>query len=381
MARDSSTGDEDLFFQEYDCSDYSDTSSETSQDEQVTEEEAARLKEFPTFDMQKVLRKQLDSKKAKAKAKGKEINVPIEDEKLGYLDHGDPTYSCDQCGAIFSKGKNAQTAKKKNEFRNKIIEELMYMLREVNPYVEVFRMAKDRIEANGAEPFHMRIIRDRPGKDARTYNTPTASEVAALIPGDFHLEMPERDIILEEKPTGKLQRISEIHTSYLALQYPLVFPYGEDGFRIRQRRYSQDSKGAPKQKQSMRQFFAYRIMERLNESQTLLLSKRLFQQFLCDAFTMIESNRLSFIKYNQSKLRSMDHDSLKAMLNEGSKDMGEQGNKILLPASFVGGPRYMQQQYYDAMATCKHFGFPDLFITFTCNPKWPEITRFLRKGT
>ncbi|CAA7014726.1 unnamed protein product [Microthlaspi erraticum] len=226
----------------------------------------------------------------------------------------------------------------------------MYMLREVNPYVEVFRMAKDRIEANGAEPFHMRIIRDRPGKDARTYNTPTASEVAALIPGDFHLEMPERDIILEEKPTGKLQRISEIHTSYLALQYPLVFPYGEDGFRIRQRR--------------------------LNESQTLLLSKRLFQQFLCDAFTMIESNRLSFIKYNQSKLRSMDHDSLKAMLNEGSKDMGEQGNKILLPASFVGGPRYMQQQYYDAMATCKHFGFPDLFITFTCNPKWPRSPDF-----
>lgn len=59
---------------------------------------------------------------------------------------------------LCSKGKNAQTAKKKNEFRNKIIEELMHMLREVNPYVEVFRMAKDRIETNGAEPFHMRII-------------------------------------------------------------------------------------------------------------------------------------------------------------------------------------------------------------------------------
>ncbi|XP_024004882.1 uncharacterized protein LOC112082028 [Eutrema salsugineum] len=31
------------------------------------------------------------------------------------------------------------------------------------------------------------------------------------------------------------------------------------------------------------------------------------------------------------------------------------------------------------MATCKHFGFPDLFITFTCNPKWPEITRHLQR--
>jgi len=31
------------------------------------------------------------------------------------------------------------------------------------------------------------------------------------------------------------------------------------------------------------------------------------------------------------------------------------------------------------MTTCKHFGFPDLFITFTCNPKWPEITRFVKE--
>ena len=31
------------------------------------------------------------------------------------------------------------------------------------------------------------------------------------------------------------------------------------------------------------------------------------------------------------------------------------------------------------MAMCKFYGYPDLFIMFTCNPKWPEITRFLQK--
>ena len=31
------------------------------------------------------------------------------------------------------------------------------------------------------------------------------------------------------------------------------------------------------------------------------------------------------------------------------------------------------------MAMCKFYGYPDLFITFTCNPKWPEITRFLKE--
>jgi len=37
----------------------------------------------------------------------------------------------------------------------------------------------------------------------------------------------------------------------------------------------------------------------------------------------------------------------------------------------------MAQNYQDAMAIVAKFGKPDLFITFTCNPKWPEITENL----
>ena len=33
----------------------------------------------------------------------------------------------------------------------------------------------------------------------------------------------------------------------------------------------------------------------------------------------------------------------------------------------------MQGLYHDAMAVIRKLGKPDLFITFTCNPKWPEI--------
>ena len=39
-----------------------------------------------------------------------------------------------------------------------------------------------------------------------------------------------QDIILETRG-GQLQRIDELHSSYLGLQYPLLFPYGEDGYR------------------------------------------------------------------------------------------------------------------------------------------------------
>lgn len=255
---------------------------------------------------------------------------------------------------------------------------LMKMLNEVNTYVKQFRSAKDRFTADPDDAFHMRIVSDRL-KDGRTYNTPTATEVAALIPGDLNLDMDKRDIVLQRQ-SGKLKRISEIHASYLALQYPLLFTYGEDGFRLGIKKgVTEASKKLKKSDISMRQFFAFRLQERFNESHCLLHSRRLFQQFIVDAFTTIESNRLRYLKFNQTSLRSDSFDSIKESENAGKIDMHEQGSEFILPASYVGSPRYMKNCYLDAMTISKHFGFPDLFITYTCNPKWPEITRFLKK--
>ncbi|GBC41616.1 hypothetical protein PHYBLDRAFT_64601 [Rhizophagus irregularis DAOM 181602=DAOM 197198] len=51
--------------------------------------------------------------------------------------------------------------------------------------------------------------------------------------------------------------------------------------------------------------------------------------------------------------------------------------RIILPSSFTGGPRQMHKLYQDAMAIVRVFEKPDLFITITCNPKWPEIQNAL----
>jgi hypothetical protein len=40
--------------------------------------------------------------------------------------------------------------------------------------------------------------------------------------------------------------------------------------------------------------------------------------------------------------------------------------------------RYHVMNYHDTMAICKVYGPPDLFLTFTCNPKWREIANALR---
>ncbi|XP_010445013.1 PREDICTED: uncharacterized protein LOC104727621 [Camelina sativa] len=282
--------------------------------------------------------------------------------------------------SVMSKGKQSGSLKGRQSIRKELIAKLIRLLDKVNPYVESFRQPKDKFAADENAKFHMRIVSDRVGKDGRIYSMPTSSEVTALIPSDFHPEMPGRDIIVQEKSSGRLQRISEVHVAYLALQYPLIFPYGEDGFRVGiEKCLNGNQKDKEKKFISMRQWFAFRIQERENEAQTLLRSKRLFQQFLVDAYTTLETNRLSYIKYNQSTIRCDNYASIQAATEARTNSMEEQGKEVRIPASFTGGPRYMLHSYYDAMATCKQYSFPDLFITFTCNPKWPEVTRYLKK--
>nr|GEW10381.1 hypothetical protein [Tanacetum cinerariifolium] len=54
-------------------------------------------------------------------------------------------------------------------------------------------------------------------KAFRMYNTPTVSEVAALITNDFGDNIATRDIVVDSKDGGS-KRILELHPSYMALQ-------------------------------------------------------------------------------------------------------------------------------------------------------------------
>lgn len=40
----------------------------------------------------------------------------------------------------------------------------------------------------------------------------------------------------------------------------------------------------------------------------------------------------------------------------------------------------MHERTQDALTYVRHYGRPDLFITFTCNPKWPEIVWYIKQG-
>ncbi|XP_068328108.1 uncharacterized protein [Pyrus communis] len=259
-----------------------------------------------------------------------------------------------------------------------IVGGLIKMLDECNELVQLFRLARDRINQQSASSLRLRLYGTVNNHDAQ-YNQPTCDGIGGLIVGDIGQFHTERDIIIEHKATG-LQRITKLHPKYMALQYPILFPYGEDGY----------TKGLPwnpafKGKKpktggvSMRAFLGYQIQDRPGQDSTLLKGGRLFQQYLVDAYATLEEDRLDFIRTNQSSLRTERLKGIHEALKNGNASGSDIGKRIILPTSFTGSARYMINNYQDAMAICRHLGNPDLFITFTCNAKWPEIIEDLRE--
>ncbi|XP_035842064.1 uncharacterized protein LOC110923839 [Helianthus annuus] len=269
-----------------------------------------------------------------------------------------------------------QSSSKERALDAKFIKYLTDMLDSHNMLVKTYRMVRNHIHENPNVSLKLRLISQR-DRDGRTYNLPTSSEIAALIVGDMDKTIDHRDIIVEEQ-SGVLKRISELHPSYLALQYPILFPYGDDGYRINipHRDFGPNTKKT-RPNCTMREFFAYRIQDRDNKFSLILNARRLFQQFLVDAYTMIENERLNYIRFQQTKLRCESFNSLKNVQEGGQSDLSHTGKPVILPSSFTGGSRYMMQNYLDAMALCRKYGYPDFFITITCNPKWPEMVRFI----
>ncbi|XP_030970665.1 uncharacterized protein LOC115991053 [Quercus lobata] len=257
-----------------------------------------------------------------------------------------------------------------------IVTGLMEMLDQCNQLVKCFRMVRDRFDESDIHNVRIRLIRSR-NSGERQYDLPVMSEIAALIVGDFNIESSDRDIIVENRSLG-LQRINGTHPSFMALQYPLLFPYGEDGYMLGiPYRNLNGSNSRKRESITMREYYAYRLQQRFHEGKTLLLGRRLFQQFIVDAYTSIEEERLQWVRFNQKKLRSELYYGLKDAVLRGDTDPITVGKRIVLPSSFTGSPRYMVQNYQDAMAICRWAGYPDLFLTFTCNPKWSEINHSL----
>ncbi|XP_023736845.1 uncharacterized protein LOC111884761 [Lactuca sativa] len=243
------------------------------------------------------------------------------------------------------------------------------MLTANNEYVRTFKTAKEISQSMSLDSYAVRLFNTIPD---RRYGPPVAGTLGCIVCGD-DVGGASYDVVIYSK-TGLPQRISKLHPSYMPLMYPLLFPYGEAGWSPQLQIHNQSSGQDKNLTNNM--FYSYQIHDRLGVYSLLLRGRRLFQQYLVDAYTFIEQSRLDYIEHHQQQLRSEYVTDIYDALSRGDTDTPVIGRCVFLPASFVGGPRYMYKHYQDALAICRVHGKPQYFITFTCNVKWPEYRRY-----
>ncbi len=284
------------------------------------------------------------------------------------------------------------------QLRESLLQKISAMLEKSNVLVKSFVSLRDLMMKGmipGSVQFvihaHSKIISDH----ERKYNVPEASEVAALIVGEQHGKI---DIILRRHGTLNTNGGEQLQLIHLGnrmddpLAYLLLFPYGTEGWHYLLR-YT-DSKWKLLKVSTMK-FHCQLLYQRPNEFNLIIRSGRLYQQYLCEMFVKVESETLSFLRQNQSVLRASDYTRLCELLVDPSMAKNEiqerakrgQGTKItdveklvVLPSTHIRSERYMRQKIYDIISIPNSIGHPDVRITMTCNPYWPEIQNALLPG-
>ena len=264
-----------------------------------------------------------------------------------------------------------------------VMEKLQQMLMEVNSYVRDFLHICEIPDEEIAEGKLVISCKSRPdGEHKRRYNVQQSlSEVSILT------NCESADLVLRKRGGG-LQYVNDIHPSAQPMHFTLLFPYGSKGYDAAEKHKDKDGETGIR-RVTPREFFAYHINMRDKNSDFLFRGGRLFQEYLCLAFTTMESQRLKFMRHNQKALRADTYKNIKEVIDNrvpitDKVRSGDQqvkfGKKIILASSYVGSPRWYNAQFQDGMAICREYHKPDFFITMTCNSKWTEITKELRQG-
>lgn len=114
-----------------------------------------------------------------------------------------------------------------NGTRREIISNLQRLFHQHNHLVKLFKVALDQMPSDDYKVI-IRADKTPSGEHERCFNAPTINEVAVVLVGT---EFDRRDIIIQRRNTN-LQRVSETHRSYDALQYPVLFWQGEDRYHF-----------------------------------------------------------------------------------------------------------------------------------------------------
>jgi hypothetical protein len=133
---------------------------------------------------------------------------------------------------IYDSNPQSQAQTRANRVHDKVdintILRLQEMLEHHNPYVAIYRTAKERLDLEEHISLRFKTV-DTPHLDGRRYNHPTASEVAVIMIGNGEDGATERDLVVQARD-GRFRSISYLKSFYIPLRYPMIFVFGEQGW-------------------------------------------------------------------------------------------------------------------------------------------------------
>ncbi|XP_071574288.1 uncharacterized protein [Temnothorax nylanderi] len=232
-----------------------------------------------------------------------------------------------------------------------LMRDLSCFMIQCNEFAKTFKMMRQveqDLNPRGTQaPNLMLCFRNDPQHDQRRYNAPRANEIAVVFQ-NVDSEPPfERDIRIYNKNSNDVQQISILDKRCDPMCYPLLYPYGNNGWHSELKSHNPKYPGF---KVTQMDYYAHLLAPRAEFSQFQRAGK-LRCQFILDAYMKTEANRLNYIKLNQPQLRAKLYSGLMDHLdNRAQKEGITAGIPVILPSSFMGSPRNMQERYQDAMS-------------------------------
>ncbi len=262
-----------------------------------------------------------------------------------------------------------------NKLKHELIDKILKWMKENNPYAKLYKTAKEVEEKHKNEgldisSFVMHFYSTRSIEKGR-YNAPTADEIAGIY--SMEEKNLKYELIVYINSIGKLK-----DTAFLPITsqhhdpccYPLIFPYGHGGWH--ENILLKKARGSIKTV-SLADYKRYYFHPRKDIFNVMHYAGKLLQQICVDSYIQVENKKISYLEAQMPHLYFTKTEDVSVFKNNEKA-----GKQFLLPSDFVGSDANMSKRFGDAMTLCTKYGCPDLFITFTANPKTPGIQKLLK---
>ena len=178
-------------------------------------------------------------------------------------------------------------------------------LHQKNPFVkdflQIMEIPEDEI-ANG----QIVISAKKPSNEhKRRYNSPTNLQEVSIL-----TNCENNDLVLQRRGGG-LQYVSDLNPAGMPLHFTLLFPHGTYG-------WDNESKHVDGKKRiTPREFYVFHLNLRNHENQNFLhRSGKLFQEWLCMGWVVVENQRLNYQRQNQKALRADSYKNIREATTE-----------------------------------------------------------------